>query len=83
MIHRNAPIILGCGVVYPVYKPRMRVITPARDTASESLVNAAASERKRAFIVTVIINMNKKNVLNGAQNLVIKARKCEHTHKYC
>jgi hypothetical protein len=64
-IHFKAPIILGSGMLYPVYKLSASNNTPTTDCAGASLLKAAANARKSDFTTIAAVKMNKIYILGG------------------
>lgn len=62
-IQRNAPIMLGLGIWYPVYSDSARIKTPDRAWAGASDLNAAANMRKKARNDTATVKTNSRKVL--------------------
>jgi hypothetical protein len=62
-IQRNAPIMLGLGIWYPVYRDRARIRTPERACAGASALNRAANIRKNALKDTATVKTNNRNIL--------------------
>ena len=63
MIHFSAPIMLGCGIVNPVYNTNGRMSTPATACALLSRLKTAAMARKNDFMTRHSVSTKSRKIL--------------------